>query len=269
MKNNFLIASALIFFCFLFITLSNLTSWSANFTSCMIVLSGTIICSILNSPWHAVKSFIKNIKTIMNYEKEGFEDLIEEITSLARIRRSKGLAELDKKSRTIKNRFLKKGIELVVDGYSDSAVLNTLEQRFQNDAVLKKEQSEFVNTMMKLSPVFGFAGTIIGLIQILNNMTSPEVIGQGMGTALLTTFYGLIFANLIFLPVSKKASQMLTCESIKKNLIIEGILDISNNTNSVAVSYRLVSSLGDYNYSTSEKRILKKAPEQTQAAGGK
>jgi chemotaxis protein MotA len=249
MKKYILIAAGILFFGFLFVLLSGLTSWSANIKSCLIVLAGTVVCSMLNSSPHAVKSFFTNFGEIINYQTNSFDDLIEEIAMLARIRRVGGLADLEAKSKDIENNFLKKGVELVVDGYSDSAVVSTLEHRYQNDTALRKEQNDFVNTMMKLSPVFGFAGTIIGLIQVLNNMTAPEMIGEGMATALLTTFYGLIFANLIFLPVSKKASQMLTSESVEKSLIIEGLLDISKNMNSKAISYRLISSLGEYNCS--------------------
>ena len=249
MKKYILTAAGILFFGFLFVLLSGLTSWSANIKSCLIVLAGTVVCSMLNSSPHAVKSFFTNFGEIINYQTNSFDDLIEEIAMLARIRRVGGLADLEAKSKDIENNFLKKGVELVVDGYSDSAVVSTLEHRYQNDTALRKEQNDFVNTMMKLSPVFGFAGTIIGLIQVLNNMTAPEMIGEGMATALLTTFYGLIFANLIFLPVSKKASQMLTSESVEKSLIIEGLLDISKNMNSKAISYRLISSLGEYNCS--------------------
>ncbi|MGM0419244.1 MAG: motility protein A, partial [Thermodesulfobacteriota bacterium] len=232
----------------------------------LIVLTGTVVCSMLNSSPHAVKSFFTNFGEIINYQTNSFDELIEEISMLARIRRIGGLADLEAKSKNIKNKFLKKGIELVVDGYSDSAVVTTLEHRYHNDTALRKEQNDFVNTMMKLSPVFGFAGTIIGLIQVLNNMTAPEMIGEGMATALLTTFYGLIFANLIFLPVSKKASQMLTSESVEKSLIIEGLLDISRNMNSKAISYRLLSSLGEYN--CSKENIKYHHPNIMQNAGG-
>lgn len=261
MKNQFLILSGVLFFILLFTGMSHLTSWAANFLSCGVVISGTIVCSILNSPWHAVSRFSANLCSLFNSEDSDFKNIIEEISSLARSRRMGGLAELDRKSEEIENSFLKKGIELVVDGFDNSSILSTLEQRLQSDISHKKEQNELINSMMKLSPVFGFAGTIIGLIQVLNNMTSPELIGEGMGTALLTTFYGLIFANLVFLPLSKKAANILKKETIEKSIIIEGVLDISNNMNSKAVMYRLTSSVGGYAVSnqTQPELVLKKS----------
>lgn len=246
MKKYLMISIAVFFFLFLFGTVSQLTSFLVNVKSCVIVLAGTVICSVLSASPAAAKTFFQNLPTLLESRKSNFDELISEISELARIRRSKGLGELEKIAHDIENPFLKQGIEMVVDGYKRRVILSTLEKRFENDMASRKSQDDFIHNLIKLSPIFGFAGTIIGLIHVLQSMSAPEMIGQGMGTALLTTFYGLVFANLLFLPLSRKAADIGTAEAMEKSLIIEGVVDISDNVNSRSIAYRLKSSLGDF-----------------------
>ena len=92
--------------------------------------------------------------------------------------------------------------------------------------------------------MFGFVGTIIGLIDVLNQMGSPTQIGHGMALALLTTFYGLLFSNFLFLPLAKKLSEHIKSEATILNAILEGVMYIAEQKHSKAISHNLQSYLG-------------------------
>ncbi len=104
---------------------------------------------------------------------------------------------------------------------------------------------ELLNTMIRLMPVFGFVGTIIGLINVLQHMGTPELIGKGVATALLTTFYGLLYANIVFLPMARKLGEKIRQDSAAHVLIIEGIMDIADGLNPKAIHYRLRNCIGE------------------------
>jgi chemotaxis protein MotA len=223
----------------LFGTVTELASVYINLKSNIIILSGTLLCCFISYPPSVFKELFKSISQAFSKNTIDLNRTIEEIQQLASVRRIKGVVELDKKSRKIKNQFLKMGIEMVVDEYDRYTIFKTLERRYDSYLENRQSQGDLINSMIKLLPVFGFIGTIIGLINVLNHMTSPEMIGKGVATALLTTFYGLLYANILCLPIAKKLIERTKQESAEVALIIEGILDISENRNSKAIGYRL------------------------------
>lgn len=226
-------------------TVSELSSLAANIKSNMIVLTGTLICCMISYPAKLFSDLLTSIRQAFAKDKNDLNDIINEIEALSVIRRSKGIIELDGKSKQIKNNFLKMGIEMVVDGYDRYTIFKTLERRYDNFLTARRSQADLINTMIKLMPVFGFVGTIIGMINVLNHMGSPELIGKGVATALLTTFYGLLYANLICLPLGKKLTEKTKQDSIELALIIEGVLDISDKVNSKLIGYRLRYCIGE------------------------
>ena len=227
-------------------TVSELSSLGLNLKSNMIILSGTLVCCLISYPSRLFSEVYTSICQAFSGDRKDFSKTIKDIEILAAIRRRDGILKLDEKSREIDNEFLKMGIEMVVDGYDRYTIFKTLERRYDNFLQARRSQADLMNTLIKLAPVFGFVGTIIGLINVLSNMGSPEVIGKGVATALLTTFYGLVYANILFLPIAKKLAGKTKQDSVELALIIEGVLDISDKTNSKAIGYRLRYCIGDY-----------------------
>lgn len=226
-------------------TVSELSSISVNIKSNLIVLTGTLVCCFISYPPKLFSDLFISIRQAFSTDKKDFNGIINEIEALSVIRRSQGIVELDKKTAQIENEFLRMGIEMVVDGYDRYTIFKTLERRYDNFLGTRRSQADLINTMIKLLPVFGFVGTIIGLINVLNNMGSPELIGKGVATALLTTFYGLLYANLLCLPLGKKLTEKTKQDSIELALIIEGVLDIADKVNSKLIGYRLRYCIGE------------------------
>lgn len=212
----------------------------------MILLTGTLLCCMISYPAKLFSHLFISIRQAFAKDQKDFNDIINQIEALSVIRRNEGIIKLDEKSRHIENSFLKMGIEMIVDGYDRYAIFKTLERRYDNFLKAKLSEADLINTMIKLMPVFGFVGTIIGLINVLNNMGSPELIGKGVATALLTTFYGLLYANIVFLPISKKLTEKTRQDTIELALIIDGVLDIADKVNSRAIGYRLRYCIGDF-----------------------
>ncbi len=246
MIHRILPISGVFVFLFLSGTVSEMSSITANIKSNLIVLMGTLSCCMISYPMSLFSDLLVSIRRAFSRDQKGFDHIIDEIEALSIIRRSQGKLALDEKSKEIKNDFLKIGIEMVADGYDRFTIFKTLERRYDSYLTAKRSQTDLVNTLIKLMPVFGFVGTIIGLINVLNNMGSPELIGKGVGTALLTTFYGLLYANVIFLPLGKKLSGSIRRDSTELALIIEGVLDIADKVNSKSISYRLKYCVGEF-----------------------
>ena len=246
MLQKILPAAGIIVFILLSGTVSELSSIVLNAKSNLIVLTGGFVCTLVSYPFRLFSDLFANIRKAFSGEKTDLDALIKQIEELAAIRRRDGKLVLDEKSKKIDNSFLKMGIEMVADGFDRYTIFKTLERRYDNFLQTRRSQADLINTFIKLMPVFGFVGTIIGLINVLSDMGSPELIGKGVATALLTTFYGLLYANVIFLPIAKKLAEKTKHDAMALALIIEGVLDIADKANAKAIGYRLRYCIGDY-----------------------
>ena len=246
MPQKILPAAGIVVFILLSGTVSELSSIVLNIKSNLIILTGASVCALVSYPLRLFSDLFINIRQAFSGEKADLDALITQIEVLAAIRRRDGKLVLDEKAKNIDNPFLKMGIEMVADGFDRYTIIKTLERRYDNFLQTRRSQADLINTFIKLMPVFGFVGTIIGLINVLNNMGSAELIGKGVATALLTTFYGLLYANVIFLPIAKKLAEKTKHDAMELSLIIEGILDIAAKTNAKAIGYRLRYCIGDY-----------------------
>jgi len=246
MLQRILPAAGIAVFILLSGTVSELSSIVLNIKSNLIILTGASVCTLVSYPLCLFSDLFVNIRKAFSGEKTDLNALIKQIELLATIRRRDGKLVLDKKAATIDNSFLKMGMEMVADGFDRYTIFKTLERRHDNFLQARRSQADLINTFIKLMPVFGFVGTIIGLINVLSNMGSPELIGKGVATALLTTFYGLLYANVIFLPIAKKLTEKTKHDAMALALIIEGVLDIADKANAKAIGYRLRYCIGDY-----------------------
>ncbi len=246
MLQKILPAAGIVVFILLSGTVSELSSIVLNVKSNLIILTGAFVCALVSYPFRLFSDLFANIRKAFSGEKTDLDALIKQIEELAAIRRRDGKLVLDEKSKKIDNSFLKMGIEMVADGFDRYTIFKTLERRYDNFLQARRSQADLINTFIKLMPVFGFVGTIIGLINVLSNMGSPELIGKGVATALLTTFYGLLYANVIFLPIAKKLAEKTKHDAMALALIIEGVLDIADKANAKAIGYRLRYCIGDY-----------------------
>ncbi|MGI5860254.1 MAG: motility protein A, partial [Tepidanaerobacteraceae bacterium] len=192
--------------------------------SALIVLGGTMAATFVNYPFSKLSGVTKMLKIVFTEKPIEAGDVIRTIISLAETARREGLLALEDAAYQLKDDFMQKGILLIVDGTDPDLVRNIMETEL---AFLEERHSEgqgILQTMGSLSPAFGLIGTIIGLINMLKNLDSPELIGPGMAVALITTFYGSLIANLFFIPMAGKLKVRSREEILMKEVMIEGML---------------------------------------------
>lgn len=247
MIQKMILAAGITLLLCLAVTIIGETSIILNLKSGLLVLGGTLVIGFLSFPIKSHMDLFKTLHAIFRHSETDYQDLIKNISRLSRINRLYGNLVLEKESDNIENLFLRKGIELVVDGYDPYEIQKIMDKEYELYFSRKESLINILDTFQKLAPAVGFVGTIMGLIDVLGNIGAPLEMGKGMSIALLTTLYGLLFANFLFLPLSKKLTEHIKAESMLLYIISEGVIDISNDKNSKAVAYRLQSYIKNYN----------------------
>ena len=232
----------------------------ANLRSCLLVLGGTMMCAFLTFPFKTFRGLFKSLVGVFQDEEPNHKDLLFQIESLAHVRWFYGIKELEEDGKKTGNPFLRRGIELVVDDYDRYEIRNIMEKDYELYFSNKASHIHILRTLAKLAPALGFIGTIIGLISVLNNIGTPAEIGKGMSLALLTTLYGSLISNFLFLPLAKKLSEHTKAEITQLNIIMEGVMDISHKRNPKAISHRLKGYLGVHDLTRADG-LVRSAPK--------
>ncbi len=207
--------------------------------SLIIVLGGTIAGYLVAFPMKEVLNIGKVLgKTIKNNEFD-IDQIITKIIELANVARREGLLALEEAVSEIKDDFLQKGVMLIVDGTDPELVKNIMETEIENLTDRHSKSRSMLEMMGTLAPAFGMVGTLIGLVAMLQNLSDPSSIGPSMAVALLTTFYGSLFANLIFIPMASKLALKSNEEILIRSVMIEGLLSIQAGENPRIIEEKL------------------------------
>lgn len=200
-----------------------------NIPSLLIVLGGTIaatlikysIADLVNTVSVVTKTFIFKISSPV--------DIVDRIKDMADVARREGLLALEGKDHG--DPFLAKGLGLLADGVDASQVVMVLDRELQYSRERHKKGQNILKGMGATAPAFGMIGTLIGLVQMLAAMDDPSKIGPAMAVALLTTLYGAVFANLIFLPLADKLDLRSKEETLNRELVLAGVEAIARGEN--------------------------------------
>jgi len=208
----------------------------------VIITIGGSIAGVLAS--NKLKDFIIGLKSISLAFKEKVIDpgaVISNIIDLSNVARKEGLLALEEASNDIEDPFLKKGIMLVVDGTDPELVRGILETELTCLEERHKKVISFWEKWAELGPAWGMIGTLIGLVNMLNNMEDASSIGPSMAVALITTLYGSIIANWLCNPVATKMKVNNDLEVIIKEVMVEGLLSIQAGENPRVIEEKLKS----------------------------
>jgi chemotaxis protein MotA len=207
--------------------------------SVLIVFGGLFAAILINYPLSKLIEVTKILKKAFVEKRTPDGELIKTIVELAEVARREGLLALEDAAYQLKDDFLKQGILLIVDGTDPELVRNILETELAFLEERHREGQSIFETMGTLSPAFGLIGTIIGLVNMLKHLDDPSAIGPGMATALITTLYGALFANLIFIPIAGKLKVRSREEVLVKEVMIEGMLSIQAGENPRIIGEKL------------------------------
>jgi chemotaxis protein MotA len=169
--------------------------------------------------------------------------MISTILQASEVARKEGILALDSKINEIDNAFLKRGLQMVVDGVDVAIVESTMTCELDCRAARHDDVKTAMDLISSIAPAFGLIGTIIGLIGLLGNLSDPATIGPNMAVALITTFYGAVWANAVMTPFSKKLQERSNDESLYGEIIMRGCLLIAAGAHPRIIQERLLAHL--------------------------
>ncbi|MCI9216995.1 motility protein A [Lachnospiraceae bacterium 42-17] len=239
--------------------------WDAE--SVAIVVGGALAAVIASYPLGILKTVLSHTKMLLQGNKYNIAELVNTLEEMAQLARKNGLLALEEKANELDDMFFKQGIMLIVDATEPEEVRSLLENDVDAMAARHEESIGIYDKASAYSPAFGMIGTLVGLVNMLKGMNldgdGSADIGPAMATALITTFYGCILANLIFSPIAKKLRVRNEEELLYKQIMIEGILAIQAGDNPKFLKEKLVT----YVSQKQRQRILD--PDAAPAKKGK
>jgi chemotaxis protein MotA len=214
-------------------------SWFLDGPSAMIVLGGTLGAVLINYPINEVLGVIRVAKNVFNGKTQQTGAIINHLVEMSKLSRREGILSLQTVIKQTKDPFMIKAVNLVVDGVDPTHISEILETELDFIGERHRLGAEIFTTMGNFAPAMGLVGTLIGLVQMLKQMSNPGTIGPAMAVALITTFYGVVLANLVFLPIAGKLKTKSAQELLVKQLIINGILSIQSGDNPRVLEQKL------------------------------
>ncbi|MFG6148248.1 flagellar motor protein MotP [Halobacillus sp. B23F22_1] len=214
-------------------------------SSIVIVLGGLIAALLVNFNVNEVKLTFRVVREAFKKSDMNIKELIQLFVRLSERARREGLLALEAELEEVEDPYIKKGILLAVDGIEPevindilSAEITALEERHYKGRTIIEKAGEF-------APAWGMIGTLIGLVLMLQSLTDPETLGPKMAVALLTTLYGTLLANLVFLPMAGKLANKTDEEIFAKQVIIEGVIGVQSGQNPKLLEEKLSAFLSE------------------------
>lgn len=213
--------------------------------SVFIVFGGTFGAMMLSSRKNNVENLPKIIGLVFKEKKTDKYEIIKQLVEWSTKARKEGLLALESVIEGISDPFIKKGLMMVVDGVEPESLKMVLGLKLKGINDRHKNNRAILDTGAALAPAFGMIGTLIGLINMLKTMSDPSTIGPSMAVALITTFYGSLLANVVFMPMSKKLKANTSEEMLQKEMIIEGLLSVQSGENPHLLEEKLLAFLNE------------------------
>ncbi|MCM1044552.1 MAG: motility protein A [Candidatus Gastranaerophilales bacterium] len=221
--------------------------------SAIITFGGAFFAILMSCSLQDFIGGLKSITLIFKAPTMNTSDMIKKIIDLSNIARKEGLLSLEEAAADLDEPFLKKGILLVVDGTDPDLVRAIMETEMVCVDDRHKKYATFWESVASMGPAWGMIGTLVGLVNMLNNMEDASSIGPSMAVALITTLYGSLLANWICTPTASKLKADNAIEMQQKEVMIEGLLSIQAGENPRVIEEKLKSFL---------------APKDRETAGG-
>ncbi|MEZ6014495.1 MAG: MotA/TolQ/ExbB proton channel family protein [Planctomycetota bacterium] len=199
-----------------------------DFPSVVMVFGGTTAVTLFAFPSSDLKAVFKVAMVAAIRKSPSPTEEIERIVEYANLARKEGLLALETKLASVDDKFFAKGIQLVIDGFGADTVRDIMELEAEWEDQRHGTGRKIMDQMGAFAPAFGMIGTLVGLVQMLQDLSDPGAIGIGMAVALLTTLYGAMAANMVFIPLAGKLEMVAKGDVLLRKLMIEGIVAIQS-----------------------------------------
>lgn len=208
-------------------------------TAFLIVIGGTIGAVMLQSPIRAFRDGLRMAKWVFVPPSSNPAALIAMATDWAHVARKEGLLALEARVATLADPFARRGLQLLVDGVEPQRLREVLEVEIDAWAAQMKLGAKIWEAAGGYSPTIGILGAVLGLIHVMENLSDPSRLGSGIAVAFVATIYGVGFANLVFLPISKKLMAHVAGGVSRREMLVDGLVGIANGDNPRIVEIRM------------------------------
>lgn len=205
----------------------------------LIVVGGTIGVMLLTTPKPSLMNSLRRVAELLSAEDVDREPLIEEIISYSRISRRGGLLAMETEIGQIEEPFLRQSLQLALDVGSRAELLSVLENEIRMRERQGESDAKTLEVAGGFAPTIGIIGTVVGLVEVLRHFSNVQSVGVGIGTAFVSTIYGLMIANLVLLPVAHRIRARVADNFELQEMIAEGVLSLFDNLHPSLIRMRL------------------------------
>jgi len=208
--------------------------------SVFITVGGSYLCLYLTFPLSYVLGIFKVMGRCFKTYDFGEKALTQKLVAFSEKARREGILALEEEIQDLDDEFMRNGLRLVVDGTDGEVIRSLMENELNQMEGRHNTWITLINAWATLGPGFGMLGTVIGLIGMLGNLEDKSSLGPNMAVALITTFYGAVAANVLFIPLGKKVDQRNNIESLYLEIIARGCLMIASGIHPRIIQERLL-----------------------------
>ena len=208
-------------------------------TAAFIVLGGTTGAIVLSFPPKTLASAFKILKSVFMPPKCDFQGLITEIGGFATKARKEGIIALEKEANNASDPLMTLGLGAVADGTDPTLVREMMENQLNQEEQYVHNAAKVFESFGGYSPTLGIIGAVMGLIQVMQNLSDPSKLGAGIAVAFVATIYGLFAANLVMIPLGTRIKFIYQDIFLYKNMIVEGVLSIQAGESPVLIERKL------------------------------
>jgi chemotaxis protein MotA len=208
-------------------------------TAFLIVVGGTIGAVMLQSPFSVFKQGVAMMRWVFFPPKGGDQRVVEQVTRWSSLARKEGLLSLENEIATLRDPFVRKGLQLLVDGAEPMRLREVMEVELGTYEHHMKAAAKIWESAGGYAPTIGILGAVMGLIHVMENLSDPSKLGAGIAVAFVATIYGVGSANLIFLPMAKKLLSCIVNTVAIREMYIDGLVGIANGDNPRIIESRL------------------------------
>lgn len=205
----------------------------------ILVLGGTIGAGLASSTLRDAKRAFQTLPKWLLFKQPDLDSTVETVVNLADRARREGLLSLEEAARSVDEEFLRAGLQAAIDGTDPDDLREMLEDRIASKRAMDKTVAKYWNTMGGYAPTIGIIGTVVSLVHVLENLANPDELGHMIAAAFVATLWGLLSANLIFLPIGARVARASELECSHMSLAVEGLLAIQSGANPRLVGQRL------------------------------
>ncbi|HKR76204.1 MAG TPA: flagellar motor protein [Rhodanobacter sp.] len=210
-----------------------------NPAACVIVFAGTIAALLVQNQGKVLKRALKMMAMVFKPPQHRPDDLISRIVGWSEISRRQGLLGLESQIESESDPFVKKGLQLLVDGGEPEAIRGVLEVDLETREATDLAGAKVYENAGIYSPTMGIIGAVMGLMAVMQNLADPSKLGHGIAAAFVATIYGVALANLFMLPMAARLKGLIAKQTRMREIMIEGLVSIAQGDNPRQIESRL------------------------------